>query len=773
MFQEKTVRRSHALVGIQAFVAMIVAGLLLALLGSPASAGPGPDYLCVGAAHPSGSPCPAQPSYEDGQTIQLFLDINESDNDAVKVSLYSDKSGSYLPVAGQTGVTANTYGKYTFTYAPTGEQNVQVRLDNGGSLSPDGNPTAHLTPTAAPPPGEIAPDPAHDVGNLYETPATFANGDSITLTANFPSGTFPITLYKETAPGTWTSIGTKQSSSYGNADFTYVVNGSAKIFARKANNDQTEVDTVAPSPALNLHIQRDCTGNDCADTATAFGTLDPAVEGRPVKLEYKNGSTWTQVGTPTTSGADGKANIQFDLTGVPQWTTRTYHLVSGDASNPTITSREIQFMPGPKQLGKNVLRVDVDKGVYPTSKTAEYTGKATLSVDGTVTHDHLALENFGVRGSSTASYTKKPYKLKFLNKPDVKPFGMTKGKSWTLLASFLDQSFVREKVGLDLGRKLSPANGGGIAWTPDSRYVEMFVNDQYRGAYLMTESVKIDGSRVNVSETNGMIMEVDGASVADSSLGFLSPHNIAFAFKDPDERKTLSDGSVDPKGVTSAKLTAIKNRVTAFESKIYSSTASTRAQYPDYLDQASAIDYYLVKEFTKDNDADFYRSHYFSWDPSDPEGTITPTNPLDDNKFHFGPAWDFDRSAGNLTDTDTAAHIYTASPNGWCLRGTGTSTGRPNYKTHWFVQLFKDATFSAAVKARWADVRTKFEAAQADVAADKAAIGVGAANDRARWASEPKRYKPHTFNGTTGYDGEIAFVTDWYKKRLAYFDANM
>ena len=33
---------------------------------------------------------------------------------------------------------------------------------------------------------------------------------------------------------------------------------------------------------------------------------------------------------------------------------------------------------------------------------------------------------------------------------------------------------------------------GNIAWTPQSRYVEMFVNDQYRGSYLMTESVKID-----------------------------------------------------------------------------------------------------------------------------------------------------------------------------------------------------------------------------------------------------------------------------------------
>ena len=27
---------------------------------------------------------------------------------------------------------------------------------------------------------------------------------------------------------------------------------------------------------------------------------------------------------------------------------------------------------------------------------------------------------------------------------------------------------------------------------------------------------------------------------------------------------------------------------------------------------------------------------------------------------------------------------------------------------------------------------------------------------------------PHTFGGITGYDGEIAFVTDWYKKRVRF-----
>ena len=124
---------------------------------------------------------------------------------------------------------------------------------------------------------------------------------------------------------------------------------------------------------------------------------------------------------------------------------------------------------------------------------------------------------------------------------------MESDKSWTLLASWLDRSFVRDKVGLELGREMNNR------WTPDSRYVELFLNDRYQGAYLMTESVKIDGDRVDLDKEQGMIVETDGTSVVDSRLGFTSSKGIVWASKDPDEY----DPS-DPEQVNSAKLSAIK-----------------------------------------------------------------------------------------------------------------------------------------------------------------------------------------------------------------------
>jgi hypothetical protein len=682
-------------------------------------------------------------TFTAGQDVELMANFPSDQASEVITFLKetSPGSGDYSSLGTDA---ANSLGNAYFEPVTVdAEQEVFAR-------APDGEVTQLLTLT----PTVIVPDSFPVGGSLTMNPATASDGDIVYFLANFPSGTFQVTLYEETSPGTWTSVTSDTTNQYGNAYLHgFEVTGSRKVFALASTGQRTEVETIAPTPEVTLSIQRDCTGNTCDPTATASGGTNPTQEGRSFELQYQSGSSWIRVGNVATTGADGKVEIPFSLAGVTQWTARSYRLRS--TSGQALLSNVIKFMPGPTQLGKNVLRVDVEDGVFPTTKGPEYEGVATLSVDGNIAHNRVALEGFGVRGSSTAGYVKKPYKLKFLSKPPTgtSVFGMPRAKNWTLLAGFVDRSLVREKVALDLGGAM-----GNIAWTPESEYVEMFLNDQYMGAYLMTESVKIDGDRVDIDETQGMIMETDGVSVANSQLGFKSSKGIVFAFKDPDERK---DGGNDPTGVTTAKLNAIKTRINAFESKLYSAT--TRSQYPDFINVPSAIDYYLVKEFTKDFDSDFYRSDYFSWDPS---GRVN--EPLSDGKFHFGPAWDFDRSAGVNTDTTTAAK-YQASPAGFYIRGTGTSSGHPNYTTHWFVQLFKNTAFKNAVSARWDLVKGEFQQATADAQAAADELGPGGTNDRNRWAGESRRYKARA----STFQGEVDWVADWYEDRFTWMNGQL
>lgn len=601
------------------------------------------------------------------------------------------------------------------------------------------------------------------------TPSSVLTGQTVHITGDITTPVVRKLDLQYKSGSKWKKVVSGTTDINGLYDFSQKITAAKtfRVSAAKATPNAAIVSdaavTIAPTvETASISIKRDSGNGDIADVAA---TLTPAIENRSVALQVQSGSKWNPVtttgGVPIpamTEDATGQVSTSFDITGFALFTAKSYRLVAASVDGSTaFTSSTYKFTPGPKTLGTNVIRISVAGGVLPTSKTKEYTGSADIFVNGALTRTE-SIEKIGVRGSSTAGYDKKPYKIKFDD--SFKLFGMSdKGKSYTMLASYLDQTFVRDKVGLDLGREMS-----NLPWTPNSRYAEVFINGEYRGVYLFTESVKIDDKRVNISPLKGMIMETDGSSVANSKLGFLSTNKIAFAFKDPDTYLTAPD---DPEeGVTAAKLAAIKARTNAFEAKLYSSTPAIRDDlttgYPSFIDVNSAIDFYLVKEFTKDNDSDFYRSNYLYWDqPGD------PAFPSSDNLFHFGPVWDFDRSAGNISDTDTAAHKYTSSPQGWYVRGTGTPSGRKNYKTHWFVQMFKDPAFNAAVKARWLAVRGKYAAVSTtDTAADAAAIGVAADNDRARWASTAKRYKAR---GAT-YADEIAYVTKWYHDRYNWID---
>ena len=145
--------------------------------------------------------------------------------------------------------------------------------------------------------------------------------------------------------------------------------------------------------------------------------MEPAAEGVSVTLQRLDGSTWKAVGSPATTGADGKAEIQFPLEGIPHGRPAATFSWSRPVRDPALTSNTIQFMPGPTELGKNVLRVDVDKGVFPTTKGPEYEGVATLSTDGNVFLNRVALENFGVRGS-TAEYPQEAVQAEVRQEPE-------------------------------------------------------------------------------------------------------------------------------------------------------------------------------------------------------------------------------------------------------------------------------------------------------------------------------------------------------------------
>ena len=303
------------------------------------------------------------------------------------VKLYKESAttpGTWSEVASDE---SNSSGNaYMYDYQVDNAQNLYARITSGGTGRTE---VRTLTPTV---PGEIGPT-GPDTGDLTTDPATFTATEKIKVVANFPDGVSTVKLYKEATGGKWDEVATDESNAAGNAYFyDYQVTEPQRLFARKSNGDRTEIDPVAPSSKVSFDMQRDCSGNNCGTTATATGVLDPAEAGRVFTLQRQSGSSWVTVtgASPTATDADGKVEIDFPLAGIPQYTARIYRLTSpAVGSSPAVTSpHTISFMPGPAELGKNVLRVDVEGGKFPTSKGLEYTGHGDAQRNGDVNSTH-------------------------------------------------------------------------------------------------------------------------------------------------------------------------------------------------------------------------------------------------------------------------------------------------------------------------------------------------------------------------------------------------
>ena len=98
------------------------------------------------------------------------------------------------------------------------------------------------------------------------------------------------------------------------------------------------------------------------------------------------------------------------------------------------------------------------------------------------------------RGNSTwwlgETWGKKPFQVKFSDKTAL--LGMPEDKKWIMLAELSDKSFIRNKIARDLSRM------SDLEYTPALEYVEVVLNGQPQGIYLIGQKVEGDSKNVSV-----------------------------------------------------------------------------------------------------------------------------------------------------------------------------------------------------------------------------------------------------------------------------------
>ncbi len=577
---------------------------------------------------------------------------------------------------------------------------------------------------------------------------TLVSGQPFSLSGHIGDDEGRLVELQNRTKGVWETEKTTKTKASGEYSFTLSSKEKSSRFRVIAPKSDGSDLITSKSVRIKTHEDKISLGvYRLGNEGHASGKASPTIEGHTFQLQYRDEDTWKPLGAPIEESSDGTVSTQFPLGG-----TRSYRFVGSALKGaPKVYSPVESFAKGPAKLSKNVIYLTTDNRKDPVVKGKSVKGKALFVADGEATRP-LDVAELAVRGNSSADKVKRPYKLKFDRKQS--PFGFPRDKTWLLLANYGDRTLVRSRVAWDVSSVLDH-----LGWTPRNEFAELYLNGRFQGSYQLVESIKVSKDRIDISENNGVVIEVDPHFVEDKVPGFYGDHKLPYAFKVPDERKKNDDGTEDPEGITDAKVAGMKKRILDFEKVLYGPDfKNPKTGWQKYLDLDSAVDYYLLKEFTKENDGDFYRSNFFYTDDyRDPAA-----------KFFMGPGWDFDRSAG-------AKPLYSVSgttisqPTGWWLRGHGSPNHKTD-KTHWYVQLTKDPVFLKAVSARWLEVRGELKTiAERGPKEQAAELGPAAEDDRARWPSNSKRYEAHA----TTYRGEIDYLTNWYKARYRWIDGQL
>ncbi|MDR0829325.1 MAG: CotH kinase family protein [Prevotellaceae bacterium] len=337
------------------------------------------------------------------------------------------------------------------------------------------------------------------------------------------------------------------------------------------------------------------------------------------------------------------------------------------------------------------------------------------------------------RGNSTWDFPKKPYSLKLQPKKSV--LGMPSHKRWALLANFADKTLLRTEVGYKLGEIFN-----NMAWHPHAEQVNLYMNEEYRGVYQISEVIKIDNNRVNIQEIStsnpngGFIVECDWRNGEEFHFHSNRYGNVWFNCSDPDENlnATATNGQT--------LFNIIKNRILNAETVLYSSNfKNEQTGYRQYLDVNSFIDWFLVNEIVKNVDAKFALSVFLYYNPAT-------------QKIYLGPIWDFDLGCGNNNYSD--AEFST----GWWVK-----------YSPWFEQLFQDAYFKNLVKQRWNEKKSQVIDLQNFIAQRSVKMDKAQQQNFKKWTILNLWIWPNRIV-TGSYSGEINEMQSWLNQRVTWLD---
>ena len=357
-------------------------------------------------------------------------------------------------------------------------------------------------------------------------------------------------------------------------------------------------------------------------------------------------------------------------------------------------------------------------GVKITSKE-DYVS-CTVTLEGS----EITEASAGIRGRGNTTwkfFPKKPYRIKFDEKTSV--FSEAKNKSWVLLALYNDFSLSKDRLAFTLADAI-----GTESFVPSYNYVELYLNGEYVGIYLLTDQVDENSGRTDVKDNDVVesgvrevpfLVELDAYAPeeGDENVDWFYVGGRAYTVKYPEADERYSNEQME----------YIREYIEKVE--IYANAGDLEA-LSLLVDIDSFIDYFIISEVMGQPEIN-WKSVYMHKAVGEP--------------MKMGPLWDFDWAC---VGPEIDSYVGTVED----LRSQG----------NWFsLMLDGSPEFRALVKDRFDEVRPALVAALDKAESESGELMPYFTRNHLKW---------HWFRLFTSPESRFEDVITWTHERIDWLD---
>jgi len=369
------------------------------------------------------------------------------------------------------------------------------------------------------------------------------------------------------------------------------------------------------------------------------------------------------------------------------------------------------------EVPANMKLIDKGGGLLNHPSDTNYTYNGRISIE--------------VRGNSSSYFPKQSFNIETQN-PDgsnnnVSLLDMPAENDWKLMGPISDRSLLRNTFTFELGLRQGH-------WEPRSKYCELILNGEYLGLYALTEKIKPDKNRLNISkltDTDLFNDEVTGGYI------FWMHSKLATNIYYPKNTRIQAEQEA-----------YINTFVEQYKDVIFADNwLYQEKDYRDYMNTESMLDYLIINELAKDHDK-YSASTYMYKNRSDKDSLI-----------YFGPLWDYNYAYGN---TDQII-----STDKWLFSGESGDQ---------FRRLFQDTSLTHRFAQKWHNQRERFlhtDSLYALIDSLSTHIALARKRDSVVWDAYTNVNVYFANDTVYRYDLVIKNLKDWLGRRAHWIDTHI